>query len=291
MLVCIIPKRAKHYPALFGIILYMHSEHEIYDVSFSLGAACACSIVLRRAGLQFASFPLDWIAGGTLVDRATLVASRFDGWFEEKDFVYKGTNPVNGLGMFDNTYTHFTHLHDFDDGPIEKSYRRVRDKYRRRESRLFSMCDTARRILCVYINRPSMKPSADDELCTARAMIAKTFPAAAVDLVYFAHDAGRPSSERIVSEPEPGVFRIAFDYADPVRDVDMRTAAAVLSAEGFRARDFRTAKEKRAYELRKKMKKYGVNSYAGLVWAQTKVQLLRTFGLKAKTNGMDIMKA
>lgn len=269
----------------------MHSEHEIYDVSFSLGAACACSIVLRRAGLQFASFPLDWIAGGTLVDRAALVASRFDGWFEEKDFVYKGTNPVNGLGMFDNTHTHFTHLHDFEDGPLEKSYSKVRDKYRRREARLFSMCDTARRILCVYINRPSMEASTDDELGRARATIAKAFPAATVDLVYFAHEAGRPQSERIVTEPEPGVFRIVFDYADPVRDVDMRTTAAVLSAEGFHARDFRTEKEKRTYELNRKMKKYGVKTRAGLVWAQTKAQLLRTFGLKAKKTAMDIMKA
>ena len=47
-----------------------------YDFVFSLGQACTCSMTLRHAGLQFASFPLDWVSGGSLASRTALVASR-----------------------------------------------------------------------------------------------------------------------------------------------------------------------------------------------------------------------
>ena len=45
--------------------------------------------LLRRAKLQFASFPLDWIALGSPVSRAKLVAARFDGWLNKEDFKYE----------------------------------------------------------------------------------------------------------------------------------------------------------------------------------------------------------
>ena len=33
-----------------------------YDLILPIGEACSCSQSLRTAGLQFASFPWDWIA-------------------------------------------------------------------------------------------------------------------------------------------------------------------------------------------------------------------------------------
>ena len=73
-----------------------------YDLAFSVGQACACSLTLRTARLQFASFPFDWLASSTLTRRIDLLVRRFDHWLEKEDFIYKGKNPVNGLGSFFN---------------------------------------------------------------------------------------------------------------------------------------------------------------------------------------------
>jgi hypothetical protein len=54
----------------------METKHERYDLAFSLGAACSCSVALRRAKLQFASFPLDWIALGSPVSRTAILLAR-----------------------------------------------------------------------------------------------------------------------------------------------------------------------------------------------------------------------
>ena len=255
----------------------MNPKHERYDVVFSLGAACACSVALRRAKLQFASFPLDWIAGGTIIQRATLVASHFDGWLEKDDFLYDGRNPVNGLGIFKNKRTGLTHLHDFSDGPIDDSYAKVVEKYRRRESRLFSLCSNACRILCVYVSRPCYPHLSNDDLHKTKHILAQAFPAAKVDLVHFTNDPGRKPSERLALEPEEGIFLFAFDYHDPVRDVNVNAVAEVLIEEGFSAKDFRTDAEKRAYERTLKMKKYGVHTHIGLLAARIKAQLKRIF--------------
>ena len=150
----------------------MNTKHERYDLVFSLGAACACSVALRRAKLQFASFPLDWLALGTPLSRAKLVASHFEGWLEKDDFKYLGTNPVNGLGMFDNVRTGLKHLHDFADGPIEKSYDTVRAKYARREARLYDLAEKSRRILCAYVSRPTVEPVPPETLKAVEAHMA-----------------------------------------------------------------------------------------------------------------------
>ena len=256
-----------------------NTKRKRYDLAFSLGAACACSLVLRRARLQFASFPLDWSARGTPVFRAGFVASRFEGWLDKDDFEYKGTNSINGLGMFYNRRTGLEHLHDFIDGPIEASYDAVREKYRRREERLFAIAGGSRRILCVYISRPSMTPVGLDDLKEVRRILSAAFPRAAVDILHLAHDPGRSPEERLSREIADGVFQIEFDYHDPVRDVAIERVARVLKDEGFAVKDYRTAAERREYELKKKMKKYGVKTRGGLLVAKIKHKVGRLFGL------------
>lgn len=260
----------------------MNTKHERYDLVFSLGAACACSVALRRAKLQFASFPLDWLALGTPLSRAKLVASHFEGWLEKDDFKYLGTNPVNGLGMFDNVRTGLKHLHDFADGPIEKSYDAVKAKYARREARLYDLAEKSQRILCAYVSRPTVEPVPPETLKEVRAILSQAFPGATVDIVHFANDPGRSVENRRSAEIGDGVFEIAFDYHDPDRDVAVDLVAAALVDEGFTARDYRSKAEKRAYELKKKMKKYGVTTRSALLAARIKHNLRKMFGLAAE---------
>ena len=268
---------------IYGIITAMNNKHESYDLAFSLGDACACSVALRRADLQFASFPLDWIALGTPVSRATLVATRFAGWLEKDDFTYNGTNPVNALGMFDNRRTGLRHLHDFADCPIEKSYDAVREKYRRREARLYALAEKSRRILCAYISRPLVDPVPVEDLKEVKRLLSEAFPHAAVEIVHFANDPGRSLADRRSTTLADGIFQIEFDYHDPHRDVAVDLVAAALREEGFTVRDYRTKAEKREYELKKKMKKYGAKTRTGLLAARLRHNVARLFGFKPKS--------
>jgi hypothetical protein len=258
----------------------MQTKRE-YDLAFSLGQACACSLTLRTAQLQFASFPLDWIAGGTLPQRVDLVIRRFDGWLAKEDFVYNGTNPINGLGMFRNTKTGLYHLHDFTDGPIENSYTQVVAKYARREKRLLDLIAKAKCVLVVYINSANAggdrAPSLED-LAKARADLSRAFPNAAFDIIHFTLDRSIPFEKRSVTVPAEGITEIRFDYYDETKDVRAKDAATALLSLGTSVRDYRTKAERKAYKLKTNMMKYNVDTRFGLFLAKAKARIGRMFG-------------
>ena len=54
-----------------------------YDFIFSIGEACSCTSVLRNSGLQFESYPLDWIWGGNIELRTMFLINNFDGFFNK----------------------------------------------------------------------------------------------------------------------------------------------------------------------------------------------------------------
>jgi hypothetical protein len=253
----------------------VHASGE-YDVAFSIGQACACSMTLRTANLQFASFPFDWLADGTLPSRTDILIRGFDHWLDKEDFVYDGRNPVNRLGMFHNAKTEINYIHDFADGPIESSYEQVKAKYARREKRLLDLIEKARRVLVVYINatRKGLRfaPSIED-VVRARADLSRAFPNASFDIVHFTLDRGIPFKERSVTTPAEGVTEIRFNYEHEVTDVNLEEAARALLSLGISVRDYRTESERRAYNLKADLKKYRVNTRFGLLLAKTKEQI------------------
>lgn len=257
-------------------------NRKIYDLAFSLGHACACSMTLRAAKLQFASFPLDWITGGTIATRASLVASCFDGWMEKDDFEYLGTNPKNGLGMFKNRKTGFTHLHDFPDAPIESSLAEVSEKHRRRAQRLTRLISSAKNVLVVYLSRPKETPQPISEFTDGLDTLRRRFPSVNFDIVRFICDNDRPFGERLVSHPAEHVTEISFDYRDPRRDANMELTAQALIDLGVSVKDYRSAAERKAYDLKRKMKRYGVNTRTGLFFARLKARILHMLGRDGK---------
>ena len=251
-----------------------------YDLVFSLGQACACSLTLRTANLQLASFPLDWLADGTLPSRVDLLIRRFDHWLDKEDFVYNGTNPINGLGMFRNRKTGLNHLHDFDDGPIESSHAQVVAKYARREKRLFDLVEKSRRVLIVYIDSSRknglMTPSLED-IVKARADMSAAFPNASFDFIHLILDRNIPFDRRAVTNPADGVTEIRFNYHDDVSDVCYTATADALRSLGISVRDYRTKAERKAHSLKRNMEKYKVNTRFELFLAKNKDRLCSLF--------------
>lgn len=255
-----------------------------YDLAFSLGQACACSMTLRKANMQFASFPFDWLAGATLPSRVDILIHHFDRWMEKEDFVYDGTNPINGLGMFHNRKTGFKHLHDFSDGPIEDSLAQVVAKYARREKRLFDLLGKSMRVLAVYIdssNKGGRQTPSIDDLVKARADMSAAFPGVSFDFIHFILDRDTPYDRRAVDSPAEGITEIRFNYHDDETDVCFSAVADSLRSLGISVRDYRTKAERKAHNLKMNMKKYKVNTRLGLLVAKAKERLRSMFGIQA----------
>lgn len=254
-----------------------------YDLAFSLGQACACSMSLRLARLQFASFPFDWVVECPLTRRIEIILSGFDHWFDASDFVYDGTNAINGLGNFHNIRTGMHHPHDFQDGPIELSYANAAAKYHRRTTRLLTMLEHSEKILCVCVDKSERRgppPPAITELSDARTALSAAYPNAAFDFIHFALDRDIPFDRRRITTPADGIMEIKFDYHHDTKDVDCKMVAQALQALGIKVRDYRTKAERNAHRLKKQMKKYGVNTRLELFLAKAKDRISRLLGRK-----------
>ena len=250
-----------------------------YDIAFSLGAACASSTCLRRANLQFASFPFDWITHVGPADRARMVANGFNDWMRKEDFVYLGVNELNGMGRFANSRLGFFHVHDFTNGPIDDSYDAVEAKYVRRTGRLVSLLSRARSVLVLYVDSSKQKPhlkASADELLEARSVLAAAFPRARFDMLHFVHDDDVPYEVRRIDASREGLTEVTFNYRSEVTDVNFGEVVEVLRHDlGLRVRDYRTREEKRAYVRRRRLKRYGVDSGFALLAARVRMAFAR----------------
>ena len=56
-----------------------------YDLIFSIGRSCVCTQALRKAKLQLASFPWDWLGNPPISERIAYICTDFKDWprFEE----------------------------------------------------------------------------------------------------------------------------------------------------------------------------------------------------------------
>ena len=151
-----------------------------YDLVLSIGQDCKCSQSLRAAGLQHYSYPFDWLAGASLLDRAKILATDFRDWFNEKDLI--------DIGIADNSRFAVEHRiarhsqnglefrHDFScEKTIAEDYASVNKKYLRRITRLISAIEKANRVLVVYTIGFRGEPVSLEQLVEARTLLANRF--------------------------------------------------------------------------------------------------------------------
>ena len=184
-----------------------------YDLAFSLGSTCAVSQSLREAGLQFASYPLDWTASPGVVEAAQTVAGGFAHWLDADDLKLWDVRHGVGFGtrIYKNARTGFGFSHEFSDFErFAVTYPKVKAMYERRIARFLERLGSARRVLAVYNELPIRAEAPDEAICRAYAILREACPAAEVDLVYFwAEPGARQPRERAVA---PGVVSVGLDY-------------------------------------------------------------------------------
>ena len=232
-----------------------------YDLIVPLGIACSCSQTLRRAGLQLASFPWDWVGLPPPSVRCTAICNGFKDFMNIEDLNWSGRNDTFGHEEVLNKRNGLIILHDFVSGiPLEVQYPTVSAKYDRRIKRLNRCLRTAKRVLLVTIDAPvTLDPTTPEDCRKSIEIMAEAYPNAEFSFLLFNIEEGRAVKDRIDEMPIEGVRHVAFDYKchDPdapkyAIDIDM---LANFLKEEYSVRDYRTKDEIAAYNARRHKKR------------------------------------
>ena len=142
-----------------------------YDLAFSLGFSCGTSQALRAAGMQFASYPLDWLGSRDIRRVVKVVAGNFEKWFEKEDFQLVDVWHSTGFDTraYLNTRTGLGFSHEFSDFvPFDESFPKIRETYGRRVQRFLECADASRKMLAVFLEMPVLPCASVKELEEAR---------------------------------------------------------------------------------------------------------------------------
>lgn len=254
-----------------------------YDFIFCVGRACIATQSLRRAGLQHATFPWDWVGDPGVYERVEHICSDFRNWPRLEDLEWR-----QAPELFANRKhvvcrrTGLFFLHEFDPAKtIEEQYPQLAAKYERRIGRLFSCIRSSKRVLLLCMDSPHLKGQTPlDEGRRCRMALAEKFPGVEFDFMQMHIEPGRSFAERVDEEVEPGLFHVAYDYrdlkADPKANAVMLDQIATYLASHFTVRDYRTAEERKSYaerqrrrrdeKLRARMEKFGAKTRAQYEW-------------------------
>lgn len=184
-----------------------------YDFIFSLGFSCGTSQALRAAGLQFASYPLDWTGAHDVLGPVRAIETEFADWMNAEDLDLADVR--HGAGFLTRAYvnrrTQMGFSHEFSDfDPFEKSLPKVKATYEHRAERFLETLRGARRILAVWAEPPM---NVEPDVAAYREALARLrakCPSAEVDLVAFFESPGCGAPRETVSGD--GLSVVAADY-------------------------------------------------------------------------------
>ncbi len=229
-----------------------------YDMAFSLGFSCGCSRALRKAGLQFASYPLDWTGSPGIVASARMIASDFAGWLERDDLELVDIRAGRfGNRIYRSRRTRFGFPHEFSSFlTFDEAYEPTVEKHRRRIERLMAHVRAAKRVLVAYVERPINPIAADADLIETKRILEEKFPGVAFELVYF-FQGEEPTADCPIA---PGITAVARDYRQIVNgeiwhEIDYGSIAAWLQVHAT-VTDPRSDEEKAAYAATKAAEKH-----------------------------------
>lgn len=252
----------------------MIMEKITYDLIFGMGQACGCSQTIRRAQLQFLSFPGDW-TGPVYSDPEhpafehdfrnrceTLIAPPAD-FFKPEDFKKQVAVSNTGKQVYINPKTRYVFNHDFTIGnDFAEELPKVVSRYRKRRDRLFEAIKSSKRVLVVRIDIPEGEyPASLDDCRYVRGRLTETFPGVKFDIALLSYNKDIPFEKRTYEEVEEGLYHLAFNFYDhnhPLPNQPVLAQTSVALSEHFAVKDYRTDQERAqfaAHEAETKAKK------------------------------------
>ncbi len=73
-------------------------RHKTCDLAFSPGAVCSCSLNWRAAGMQYASFPFDWLCHAPFINRIDAMVADFAHGMAPSDIFFARRFARKGIG-------------------------------------------------------------------------------------------------------------------------------------------------------------------------------------------------
>lgn len=212
------------------------NEQKSYDLIFSLGAACSCTQALRKAQLQFASYPFDWLFGSDLDGRVDILGKRFDRFLNVDDLSYVFSERSISCDAYHDTYNDLTFNHDFAMGQeLTATFPAVKEKYDRRIQRLLNCIKQSEKVLAVFIETPDSGKSiySSSDLMCIRNRLNVFFPTTQIDLLYVSPNMAMKHGDSRIITNKNGVVAIEAEYGttkpnEPVYSPDMNVLLKIL---------------------------------------------------------------
>lgn len=137
-----------------------------YDIIYSIGRDCACSMYLQSNKLRSTSGPMDWITTANFQERFEMLLNNFDGFINPDNFEFLPKNPNiandENCDYYRNTKTHFDFYHDFPTGvPFSESFPSVYEKYNRRIKRFYDNINKKKKVLLVWFSHYTRTPDSE----------------------------------------------------------------------------------------------------------------------------------
>ena len=126
---------------------------EKFDLIFGVGENCNTSLALRQNNLQIASFPFDWLGFSDLEKNISIILDDFKNFINEEDLEIL-PNSFNGrTDTYVNKKNNLHFVHDFvPDIDFKKQFIFVKNKYQKRQKRLYELISKSNKVLIVYIS-------------------------------------------------------------------------------------------------------------------------------------------
>jgi len=229
-------------------------QKRLYDLAFSVGATCRCSMSLREGGLQYQSFPYDWTGGPTVNQKVELLCRDFDGWLVRENIVRYGE--FNHSCCWRDKVLGFFYIHEFTDKkPFNEQFPVVRDRMFRRARRLTKLLATSKRVLVVFLETPEFGRESVGALAEARTKLQARWPGVTFDMLFLQHEDGLRRRHYKESERD-GVRSVRFDYRDRCQAKDEWMADHVevgkWLASQYAVADYRSSAERKQWAARRR---------------------------------------
>ncbi len=281
------------------------STKKKFDFAFSLGASCFCSQTLRNLGLQFASFPFDWIGDTTLTLRTNFaIGVGRENWLRKETLHLEPQIKLFSHDSYRDSNTDVLFPHDFPKGqPFDDAFEAIRKKYARRFARLDECLANARSVLIAWVGDPRDRAhswATDESIAACLETFSKRYPKTTFTMVALTYLEGVPSTSPHISRGK-NYLHVAFDYRKRGNANDATSTWAVVREDlvspyfkDFRVKDYRTPEEKKAYIQKKRQAKYArfaaTNAW-DYFWAKMQFKIYNHFRKALIRRGMNLEKA
>ena len=197
-----------------------------YDLIFSAGEACFCSILLRKELLQVESFPFDWLGGSNFSKKCEILTTNFDRFFEKEDLIACDGETNENSFAYKNTYSNIVFKHDFPKNlSFDESYELAKEKYNRRIERLYNRIKESKSVLIVFMEIPvsGREKIADNELIELFNSLRDCF-GEKINVLYLENSLSENSKMEITQ----GLTKITCNYKDTKSECDHASNKKVI---------------------------------------------------------------